>query len=80
MFTKYSHVTRGTGREIHCAGSSETFCLEFHFSFTLCSETQRVRAGARALRAQQVSYLTSPVSHMTLPSLSYLGVMCHVIS
>lgn len=40
---KYSpvlHVTRGGRFRPHCAGSSETFCLEFHFSFTLCSERQ----------------------------------------
>ena len=40
---KYSpalHVTRGRRFRPHCAGSSETFCLEFHFSFTLCSERQ----------------------------------------
>lgn len=47
--TKYSPVSRHTGgREIQTALRGQTFCLEFHFSFTLCSERQRARAGARA--------------------------------
>ena len=71
------HVTRGGRFRPHGAGSSETFCLEFHFSFTLCSERQS-EGGSPG--SGQVSYLTSSVSHMTPVSLSLLCHVCHVIS